>query len=80
MVIVLAALGVVSLSTARRSPDLVDADLDAIEIAAHPVSSLSASCSDSAPPSMTSRYHAALAFGVRASVSKSTCTIPKRWR
>jgi len=30
MVIVLAALGVVSANTARRSPDLVDADLDAI--------------------------------------------------
>jgi inner membrane transporter RhtA len=31
MVVVLVALGLVSLSTARRSPDLVEADIDAIE-------------------------------------------------
>ena len=33
---VLASLALVSLSTTRRSPDLVEADLDAIEAAPHP--------------------------------------------
>jgi drug/metabolite transporter (DMT)-like permease len=36
MVVVLGALAVVSLHTARRNPDLVDADLEAIESAPHP--------------------------------------------
>jgi drug/metabolite transporter (DMT)-like permease len=36
MVIVLSALAMVSLATARRSPDLLDADLEAIEAAPHP--------------------------------------------
>jgi len=36
MAIVLGALALVSLSTARRSPALVEADLDAIEAAPHP--------------------------------------------
>jgi drug/metabolite transporter (DMT)-like permease len=36
MAVVLVALALVSLSTARRSPDLVEADLDAIEAAPHP--------------------------------------------
>jgi drug/metabolite transporter (DMT)-like permease len=36
MVVVLGALALVSLSTARRSPELVEADLEAIEAAPHP--------------------------------------------
>jgi drug/metabolite transporter (DMT)-like permease len=36
MVVVLAALGLVSVSAARRSPEVVSADLDAIEAAPHP--------------------------------------------
>jgi drug/metabolite transporter (DMT)-like permease len=36
MVIVLASLAMVSVATARRSPELVDADLEAIEAAPHP--------------------------------------------
>ena len=36
MVVVLSALSMVSLATARRSPDLLDSDLDAIEAAPHP--------------------------------------------
>lgn len=36
MVVVLAALGLVSLSAARRHPDLVEADVEAMEAAPHP--------------------------------------------
>jgi drug/metabolite transporter (DMT)-like permease len=36
MAMVLAALGLVSLSAARRSPDLVAADVEALESAPHP--------------------------------------------
>ncbi len=35
--------------------------------------------SSSARFAITSRYHAAEAFGVRCSDPGSTCTIPKRW-
>jgi drug/metabolite transporter (DMT)-like permease len=36
MAVVLAALGLVTLSTTRRRPDLAEADLEAIEVAPHP--------------------------------------------
>jgi drug/metabolite transporter (DMT)-like permease len=36
MAVVLGALALVTLSTARRAPDLVEADLDAVEAAPHP--------------------------------------------
>ena len=69
MAIVLAALGVVSASTARRAPDLVGRRPRRHRVAAVPLSVAQRWGSGSRARSITSRYQAALAFGVRASVS-----------